>query len=159
MKKIILALFVLAFSNAMQAQVSSKMKMKSFANKPVNAIPAKLANCGQYYASAIKEAYNSTEVDDNIIVNTCNSWTEKRSADGGSHLKKSWVVWNKYAISISFTFKSGYKLEDGKYKFLERNLTLKPNECIDFLTVEYIGYENLTNDKNYYFITNFKGIL
>ncbi len=143
-----------------QAQIATRQKIKNVSTlSKLSQVPAKLSNCGSYYGPAIKNEVNGIETDENIIVNTCNSWTDKQSKDGGSSIKKSWVFWNKYAIAVSFIFHSGYKLEDGKYKFLINNITLQPNECKDLLTVQHIGYENITNDKNYYFITNFKGIL
>ncbi len=160
MKKQLLLLVMLTNILLAQAQISSKQNIKWGTSLPrLTQIPAKLSNCGPYYGPAIKNEVNGIETDENIIVNTCNSWTDKQSVDGGSSMKKSWVFWNKYGIAVSFTFHCGYKLEDSKYKFLTYNIILQPNECKDLLTVQRIGYENVTNDKNYYFITNFKGIL
>jgi len=160
MKKVLFLFILLLNILFVEAQIIKRQKMKTTTSVPLlNQIPAKLSNCSPYYGPAIKNEVNGTETDENIIVNTCNSWTDKQSRDGGSSMKKTWVFWNKYAIPVTFSFHSGYKLEDAKYKFTTSTITLQPNECKDFLTVQFIGYENVTNDKNYYFITNFKGIL
>ncbi len=82
---------------------------------------------------AIKNEVNGTETDENIIVNTCNSWTDKQSSDGGSSMKKSWVFWNKYAFCF-IHISCGYKLKIANTVLLQYYTT---HECKDFNSATY----------------------